>query len=47
MDLQTPRSEPHKLDKWTPEIEKLLADWAEISLCYGDVSKAAKPRLDV
>jgi hypothetical protein len=42
MDLQTPRSEPHKLDKWTPEIEKLLADWAEISLCYAYLHRYAE-----
>ena len=30
----TPRPEPSKLDKWTPEIEELLASWAEQALCY-------------
>jgi hypothetical protein len=35
IDLKTPRTiEDEKIEKWSDEIEELLAEWAEIGLCY-------------
>mgnify|MGYP003634292357 FL=1 len=36
MDLQTPRPIPNddKLERWSDEIEELLSEWAEVSMCY-------------
>ena len=35
LDLKTPRSiEEEKIEYWSDEIEKLLAEWSEIALCY-------------
>ena len=36
MDLQTPRPIPSddKLERWSDEIEELLSEWAEVSMCY-------------
>jgi hypothetical protein len=42
MELETPRAEPHVLDRWTSEIEELLSDWAEISLCYSYLHRYAE-----
>ena len=33
-DLRTPRPMPDDIEDWSPEIESLLAEWAEVSLCY-------------
>ncbi len=33
-DLRTPRPMPDDIEDWSPEIEELLAEWAEVSLCY-------------
>ena len=33
-DLRTPRPMPDDIEEWSPEIEELLAEWAEVSLCY-------------
>jgi len=34
-DLKTPRTIPEEhIEKWSDEIEKLLAEWSEIALCY-------------
>lgn len=33
-DLRTPRPMPDDIEEWSPEIESLLAEWAEVSLCY-------------
>ena len=36
LDLKTPRNvDEEKIEKWSDEIEELLAEWAEIGLCYG------------
>ena len=32
--LQTPRPLPDDIDNWSDEIEELLSEWAEISMCY-------------
>jgi hypothetical protein len=32
--LQTPRPLPTNLECWSEEIEELLSEWAEISMCY-------------
>ena len=34
MDLQTPRPLPDDIDEWSDEIEELLSEWGEISMCY-------------
>jgi len=34
VDLKTPRSIPDNIEEWSDEIEDLLSEWAEISLCY-------------
>ena len=33
-DLKTPRDLPENIEEWSPEIEDLLSEWGEISLCY-------------
>jgi len=34
IDLTTPRTiDDTKIEKWSDEIEELLAEWAEIGLC--------------
>lgn len=33
-DLRTPRPMPDDIEEWSPEIESLLAEWAEVALCY-------------
>ena len=33
-DLRTPRPMPDDIEEWSPEIEDLLANWAEVALCY-------------
>ena len=33
-DLRTPRPMPDNVEEWSPEIEDLLANWAEVALCY-------------
>lgn len=33
-DLNTPREIPDNIDDWSDEIETLLSEWGEISLCY-------------
>jgi len=33
-DLRTPRPMPDDIEEWSPEIEELLAEWAEVALCY-------------
>lgn len=34
-ELKTPRTIPEEqIEKWSDEIEKLLAEWSEIALCY-------------
>ncbi len=33
-DLRTPRPMPDDIEDWSPEIEELLAEWAEVALCY-------------
>tara|TARA_R110000782_G_scaffold257889_1_gene347384 strand:+ start:43 stop:723 length:681 start_codon:yes stop_codon:yes gene_type:complete len=32
--LQTPRPLPDNIDDWSSEIEELLSEWGEISMCY-------------
>jgi len=34
MDLQTPRPLPDDIDEWSDEIEELLSEWGEVSMCY-------------
>jgi len=34
VDLKTPRAIPDNIEEWSDEIEDLLSEWAEISLCY-------------
>lgn len=34
VDLKTPRQIPDNIEEWSDEIETLLSEWAEISLCY-------------
>jgi hypothetical protein len=33
-NLQTPRPLPENIDDWSDEIEELLSEWGEISMCY-------------
>jgi hypothetical protein len=33
-DLKTPRDIPENIEFWSDEIEELLSEWGEISLCY-------------
>ena len=33
-DLKTPRPLPDDIDDWSDEIEELLSEWCEISICY-------------
>tara|TARA_R100000541_G_scaffold23052_1_gene32907 strand:+ start:1314 stop:2087 length:774 start_codon:yes stop_codon:yes gene_type:complete len=32
--LQTPRPMPDDVEEWSEEIEELLSEWGEISMCY-------------
>ena len=32
--IQTPRPLPENIDDWSGEIEELLSEWGEISMCY-------------
>jgi hypothetical protein len=32
--IQTPRPLPDNLECWSDEIEELLSEWAEVSMCY-------------
>ena len=34
MELKTPRAMPDDIEEWSPEIEELLSEWGEISMCY-------------
>ena len=33
-DLKTPRPLPENIEEWSDEIEELLSEWGEISMCY-------------
>tara|TARA_R110001632_G_scaffold80842_6_gene180434 strand:+ start:1737 stop:2420 length:684 start_codon:yes stop_codon:yes gene_type:complete len=33
-DLKTPRPLPDDIEEWSNEIESLLSEWAEVSMCY-------------
>jgi len=33
-DLKTPRPMPDDIEEWSPEIEELLSEWGEVSMCY-------------
>ena len=33
-ELKTPRPLPDNIEDWSPEIEELLSEWGEISMCY-------------
>ena len=33
-DLKTPRPLPEDIEEWSDEIEELLSEWAEVSMCY-------------
>ena len=33
-DLKTPRPLPDNIEDWSDEIEELLSEWGEISMCY-------------
>lgn len=33
-DLKTPRPLPDNIDDWSNEIEELLSEWGEVSMCY-------------
>lgn len=33
-DLKTPRPMPDDIEEWSPEIEQLLSEWGEVSMCY-------------
>ena len=33
-DLKTPRPLPDNIEEWSEEIEELLSEWGEISMCY-------------
>ena len=33
-NLQTPRPLPQNIDDWSDEIEELLSEWGEVSMCY-------------
>ena len=32
--IQTPRPLPDDIDDWSHEIEELLSEWGEVSMCY-------------
>ena len=32
--IQTPRPLPKNIDEWSDEIEELLSEWGEVSMCY-------------
>tara|TARA_Y100000592_G_C5397380_1_gene281366 strand:- start:94 stop:831 length:738 start_codon:yes stop_codon:yes gene_type:complete len=32
--IQTPRPIPENIEEWSDEIEELLSEWGEISMCY-------------
>jgi len=34
MDLKTPRNIPEDVEEWSDEIEDLLSEWGEVSLCF-------------
>ena len=34
MDLKTPRNIPDDVEEWSEEIEDLLSEWGEVSLCF-------------
>ena len=34
MDLKTPRNIPEDVEEWSEEIEDLLSEWGEVSLCF-------------
>lgn len=34
LDLKTPRDLPDDIEDWSEEIEELLSEWGEISMCY-------------
>jgi len=34
MELKTPRQIPEDIEEWSDEIEDLLSEWGEVSLCY-------------
>ena len=34
MDLKTPRNIPEDVEEWSAEIEDLLSEWGEVSLCF-------------
>jgi len=34
MDAITPRPLPDNIDEWSDEIEELLSEWGEVSMCY-------------
>ena len=34
MDAITPRPLPENIDEWSDEIEELLSEWGEVSMCY-------------
>jgi len=34
-DLKTPRPMPDNIEDWSEEIEELLSEWGEVSMCYG------------
>lgn len=33
-DLKTPRPLPDDIEEWSGEIEELLSEWGEVSMCY-------------
>jgi len=33
-DLKTPRPLPDNIEEWSDEIEELLSEWGEVSMCY-------------
>jgi len=33
-DLKTPRPLPDDIEEWSEEIEELLSEWGEVSMCY-------------
>ena len=33
-NIQSPRPLPDDIEEWSDEIEELLSEWAEISMCY-------------
>ena len=32
--IKTPRELPEDIEEWSDEIEELLSEWAEVSMCY-------------